>query len=303
MKKHHSRAVLPPLLHSNPDIKEAILTHCNDNLSTLSVESLHEYITTKCLPTLLETRRVETKNNSMTMEDLLRENRLRTVHPKTVNNWLRQLGYKYCPRKKNYYNDKHESEENVTYRYKFIQRYFEYEIMCHRWIQLPISKYEKMCEDGEVFGGQGYRYTNDKNKTYIEFHVDDNETLTAIGNTMPFGGNLSVRKPLHKKPLIIFGQDECIFKQYIFRNKCWNGPNGEVPLMPKDEGQGLMISAFVSREYGFSWDLTQSQLQLVNQYRQDKQYIDEVSGWPDRADKFLNYKFRNLILLSVQVIK
>ena len=155
--------------------------------------------------------------------------------------------------------------------------------MCHRWIQLPISKYEKMCEDGEVFGGQGYRYTNDKNETYIEFHVDDNETLTAIGDTMPFGGNLSVRKPLHKKPLIIFGQDECIFKQYIFRNKCWNGPNGEVPLMPKDEGQGLMISAFVSRKYGFSWDLTQSQLQLVNQYRQDKQYIDEVSAITKRG--------------------
>ena len=48
---------------------------------------------------------------------------------------------------------------------------------------------------------------------------------------LPFGGNLSVRRPPNKKSLIIVGQDKCIFQHYTFRNKCYTGPNGKVPLM------------------------------------------------------------------------
>ena len=94
----------------------------------------------------------------------------------------------------------------------------------------------------------------------------------------PFGGNLSAKKPADRKPLIVFGQDECIYKQYTFKKKNWHGPNGESPLLPKDEGQGLMISAFVSRSYGFGWDLSQDQLAIVNTYRKNKHYIDEKSA-------------------------
>ena len=50
------------------------------------------------------------------MQDLLHENNLQTLHPRTVSNWLNLLGFKFCARQKNYYNDKHESEENVKYR-------------------------------------------------------------------------------------------------------------------------------------------------------------------------------------------
>ena len=56
--------------------------------------------------------------------------------------------------------------------------------------------------------------------------------------------------------MIILGQDECIYRQYIFHNKCWFGPNGETPLMPKSEGQGFMISGIVCREFGFAWYLS-----------------------------------------------
>lgn len=60
--------------------------------------------------------------------------------------------------------------------------------------------------------------------------------------------------------MIIFGQDECMYKQFIFQNKCWTGPDGQTPFTPKDEGQGLMVSGFVSREYGFNWKLDETQL-------------------------------------------
>ena len=58
------------------------------------------------------------------------------------------------------------------------------------------------------------------------------------------------------KPMIVFGQDECIFKQYIFTKKSWMGPKGQTAIIPKDEGQGLMMSSFVSRDYGSNLQIT-----------------------------------------------
>ena len=179
--------------------------------------------------------------------------------------------------KKNYYNDKHESPENIAYRKQFIKRYFEYELFVHRWVQLPISEYREMCKDGCIFSGVGYEYEKD-GTTYIEFHVDDHPSFTERDDLHPFGGNVSVSKPSDAKPLLIFGQDKCIFKQFALCNKTWVGPNGKTPLVPKSDGQGLMVSAFVSREYGFGWDLTKSQLKLVNKYREKQTYCDEKAA-------------------------
>jgi hypothetical protein len=64
-----------------------------------------------------------------------------------------------------------------------------------------------------------------------------------------------------------FGHDECIFFQYIFTRKAWKGPKGELAVIPKDEGYGIMISAFQSREFGFGMKLTIEELHKVNQYR------------------------------------
>jgi hypothetical protein len=52
-------------------------------------------------------------------------------------------------------------------------------------------------------------------------------------------------------------------------------PNGAVVLIPKDDGQGVMISAFQSREFWFGLQLNQQQLALVNAYRNNKDYCDE----------------------------
>jgi hypothetical protein len=45
----------------------------------------------------------------------------------------------------------------------------------------------------------------------------------------------------------------------------WVGRNGERPLLPKDDGLGLMYSVFQSREFGFDFVLlTQAQLLAIN---------------------------------------
>ena len=65
-----------------------------------------------------------------------------------------------------------------------------------------------------------------------------------------FGGNLSVRKPPDMKPLMIFGQDESVYRQFLLGNRQWVGPQGQHPLLPKTDGLTLMVSALQSRETG-----------------------------------------------------
>jgi hypothetical protein len=73
----------------------------------------------------------------------------------------------------------------------------------------------------------------------IEYHVDDHLLFQQQMNddeSTKFGGNLSVRNPNPDRPLIAFGQDECIFKQYLFTTKAWVTQDGKKGLVPKNEG-------------------------------------------------------------------
>ena len=45
-------------------------------------------------------------------------------------------------------------------------------------------------------------------------------------------------------------------------------------MTPKDEGQGLMILSFVSRDYGFNLKMTTEQMKTVNQRRKGEKYKD-----------------------------
>jgi hypothetical protein len=83
---------------------------------------------------------------------------------------------------------------------------------------------------------------------------------------------------LLRKPLICFGQDEAIMKQYCFTSKSWTAPTGQKVIIPKDDGMGVMISAFFSREFGFGLQLCQQQLQKVNEVRHATKYSDEEAG-------------------------
>ena len=63
-----------------------------------------------------------------------------------------------------------------------------------------------------------------------------------------------------------------------FSPKLWTGTNGETLLIPKDEGIGIMISAFQSREFdfGFAWDdISDADMNRINDFRADKSYMDK----------------------------
>ena len=84
--------------------------------------------------------------------------------------------------------------------------------------------------------------------------------------------------PKHTKPIMILGQDECIFKQYLFSKGFWTHADGTKQLIPKEEGQGLMLSCFCSRELGFGFPLSQEVLDAINKKRENESYIDEKAA-------------------------
>jgi hypothetical protein len=70
------------------------------------------------------------------------------------------------------------------------------------------------------------------------------------------------------------------FLQFIFTRSAWTGPKGEQGIIPKDEGNGLMVSTFQSREFGFGMSLLLADLKKINKFRMKKRqlYTDAKSA-------------------------
>jgi len=55
-------------------------------------------------------------------------------------------------------------------------------------------------------------------------------------------------------------------KDHCLHSVAWIRVKGELPIIPKDEGFGIMVSAFQSREFGFGFKLTSDDQKVVNEY-------------------------------------
>ena len=58
----------------------------------------------------------------------------------------------------------------------------------------------------------------------------------------------------------------------------WTGPSGERPLLPKDEGSGLIVSSLIFREHGLIRELDINLLTQVNHSRLHSKYADEEAA-------------------------
>ena len=76
----------------------------------------------------------------------------------------------------------------------------------------------------------------------------------------------------------MIGQDESIFKQYLLTIKQWHLPDRSCAPNLKEEGQGVMLSSFVSRDFEYGFILTPSQFDQINNYRMGKTYLDEEAA-------------------------
>jgi hypothetical protein len=136
-----------------------------------------------------------------------------------------------------------------------VRGYFEYEELMHRWIQIELTEKQKLGEQEGIDMPHGHHYIDLTTKLkMVELHVDDHHSFQdRMNTTTTYGGNLSIRLPEGRKPLICFGQDEAIMKQYCFTSKSWMAPTGQKAIIPKDDGMGVMIPAFVCFKRIWVW--------------------------------------------------
>ena len=136
----------------------------------------------------------------------------------------------------------------------------------------------------------GYSYFDIRsNEERIEIHIDYwnrmmqqakqgeewHQDPTGIYNRQEKKPTTSIRVSVRCQPIMIVGQNESVFAQYLLGSKTWVGLKGQRPLLPKSEGDGFMLSAFVSREFGFGRDLSDNELAKINhEKRIGKTYID-----------------------------
>ena len=89
-----------------------------------------------------------------------------------------------------------------------------------------------------------------------------------------------------------------------FSPKSWKGLDGKKLLIPKDEGTGIMISPFWSRVFGFgfAWDdLSDADLNIINDFRAEKAYIDtddvKLLRNGNFLDKYMSREENNFVML------
>ncbi|KAI2502373.1 hypothetical protein MHU86_12105 [Fragilaria crotonensis] len=120
--------------------------------------------------------------------------------------------------------------------------------------------------------------------------------------TTTFQPSTSIRVSSKTRPMMIVGQDESVFAQYLLGAKTWVGPKGQRPLLPKSEGDGYMLSAFVSREFGFGRLLTEDELARINLERRtngatytdthaEMEVLGSINKLPFTESPFVKYLF------------
>jgi len=154
------------------------------------------------------------------------------------------------------------------------------------WIQLQenvAAQYPALMNSGA-----GYSYI-ENNITMYEFHVDaipdddnrkENNGCNVLADLIDAGyvATKSIRSNPNDPPLMVIGQDECVFSQFLLKSKMWTGPNKESPLLPKSEGDGRMLSGMQSRDFGFGLPMNADQLAQVNVARANKKYVDTLAA-------------------------
>ena len=191
------------LLEAFPDAKDQIVSFGIANLSTLTIESVHDLIVAQVVPRLEKVWRqqsikrmesdgdattrtgrinTDTSTNTSSMtnssntgkhnETFLNAHGIKCICLTTNVKWMHRLGFKYDTRKKSFYVDGHEREEVlIASRAAFCKCYLtEYEPFCKRWVQLPLS-------EAKIIKGLnlGFCYSfldDDSGEERIEFHAD-----------------------------------------------------------------------------------------------------------------------------------
>ena len=193
------------------------------------------------------------------------------------------MGYSYNYNKQCYYTDGHERDNVVRDRDDwFLNSYFELETKAYRWVQLSEADSLQLHEEHDNFKKDCCYTFNRDGKNFMEYHVDTHPALVNYisEENRKYGGNLSVRKNIMDKPMMIIGQDESTYHQLLFSNKYWKGSSGMSFITPKSNGDVVMCSGFQSHKFGLGLRnlLSDDVISIVNNNRRGKNYLSELDA-------------------------
>jgi hypothetical protein len=271
---HSKKLQEPKVFNFFPELKLKIHEFCSlpDNQPSMSSESVAAEIRQTILPKCYEDILGETDGPGglPTYNELLQMLDLKWVCPNTVWRWLQLMGYKYDENRRCYYTDGHKREDVEKDRNKrFLVEYFKLERRAHLWMQLTEEKANELEETlwkPSLQKNVSYNYiTADDVRNYItaddvrmrEYHLDTHKAFGDFvsANNKQDSGDLRARLRIGERPVLLVGQDESTFHQYIFSKEQWRGPNGKAFLMPKSEGKMYIASGFMAREFGLGLGL------------------------------------------------
>jgi len=114
-----SKHNLPSFFDENRNEIQQIREYIKENLHTLSIEMLSEYIHYTIIPHLVKEQfqvdATEGERYEKAVKDLLQQHGFGKICPSKIYHWLKLLGFKYEPRQKGYYVDGHEKPSTVEY--------------------------------------------------------------------------------------------------------------------------------------------------------------------------------------------
>ena len=120
------------LLDIYPEAKNIIIEWLEANLAKFYFESVSNFVREELASKLYQ----ETNDCRLTFKEFEKLVNLSNFGVSTAHRYTTLFGYKYSARKKSYYSDKHESEENVRDRHDFIKKYHEYKQDAYLWVQI-----------------------------------------------------------------------------------------------------------------------------------------------------------------------
>ena len=114
--------------------------------------------------------------------------------------------------KKSYYTNGHKREDVAKDRNdRFLIEYFEAELRCHRWVQIPEYVTKLLEEKNEIFRREcSHNYVvsvHGVEKKFPRYHVDTHELVVnyVTAENIKYGGDLSVRRDATRLPLVMIG--------------------------------------------------------------------------------------------------
>ena len=189
------KEIQPKIFRIYPEARDELRRWANQNLELLNSDVAAEFIRSELVDKVYDQYLYELASDEIQLskEEFLRSLNLTTVDTKTAFRWLKNLGFCFDVQKKVYFNDRHENPENIANRKVFINKYFEYELYAHHWVQLPADNakhYEEELDDNgnKLMAGSFAIEWKDQNgilmrEYYVDCHPDFFQSMSPLKTT------------------------------------------------------------------------------------------------------------------------